>query len=332
MRKRSRSDPGRGPRDGFTLIELLVVISIIGVLIALLLPAVQAAREAARSMQCKNNLKQLALAMHNYESANNCFPAARPSSSPKFGHMVPIFAYVEQGVLYNSFNTSLPDGFADLGNQTVTNTKLSVLLCPSNPVDKPSNLRQSSHTGSAYGAYITAPDGTILTGRTMDYWVNHAISSATYTLLGSGTTPNPSLAGTAPSVAMVTDGLSTTTLILEHAGYDRHYVKGVGMPMPETDLTLDQPGSWGIVTGWCSFTVQGYPEYIPSTYPAGTANAPSGLACAINCNNSQGVFGFHPAGAHAAMGDGSVRLLSSTMSVRTLMSLVSRDGGEIVQE
>ncbi len=245
-------------RFGFTLIELLVVISIIGVLIALLLPAVQAAREAARSLHCKNNLKQIALAIHNYYEANHCFPAASPSSAPKYGHIVPLLPFLEQGSLTNAFNVSLSGGFSDAANQTATNTRLSVLLCPSNPVNQPSRLRQNSQTGKAYGAFITNADGSIRTGWTTDYWTNHAISAATYALLGSSTAPDPILAGTPPTMAMVTDGLSNTTLLLEHAGYDVHYVKGVGMPMPATDLTLDQPGVWGVWTSWCSFQVQGY--------------------------------------------------------------------------
>ena len=126
---------------------------------------------------------------------------------------------------------------------------------------------------------------------------------------------------------MVTDGLSNTTLFLEHAGYDKHYVKGVGWPMPDTDLTLDQPGAWGAWLGWCAFMVQGYSN---GAYQPTAASQPSGTACAINCNNSEGVFGFHPAGANVAMGDGSVRLFSQSMSVATLMHLVTRNGGEVI--
>ncbi len=317
---------------GFTLIELLVVIAIIAVLIGLLLPAVQAAREAARNLQCKNNLKQIALAAHNYHDVNGCFPPARPSSKPQYGHMVTLLPFLEQGVLANAFNVSLSGGFADVGNQTVANTNLSMLLCPSNPVQQPCRLRKSSSTGKAYGAFITDPSGNIMTGWVCDYWVNHGINASTYALISPNPTPDPILKGNTPSMALVTDGLSNTTLSLEHAGYDRHYIKNVGMPMPDTDLTLDQPGAWGAWLGWCAFMVQGYPNYTLLTYPAGTANAPSGTACAINCNNSQGVFGFHPSGANAAMGDGSVRMFSQNMSVATLMYLVSRNGGEIVQE
>ncbi|AMV40878.1 DUF1559 domain-containing protein [Planctomyces sp. SH-PL62] len=319
----------RNRRRGFTLIELLVVVAIIAVLIAMLLPAVQSAREAARRMQCVNNLKQIALAAHNYHDVNNCFPSARPSSSPQHGHMVSLLAFLEQGVLTNAFNVALSGGFADPGNQTVANTNLSVLLCPSNPNQQTIRLRKSSSTGKAYGAYITDAEGTFMTGWVCDYWVNHAISASTIALLSPGATaPDPILKGTAPRMAMVTDGLSNTTLFLEHAGYDKHYVKGVGWPMPDTDLTLDQPGAWGAWLGWCAFMVQGYSNSPPPT----NSGTPAGTACAINCNNSQGVFGFHPTGANVAMADGGVRMLSTSMTVANLMAMVSRNGGEIVQE
>jgi prepilin-type N-terminal cleavage/methylation domain-containing protein/prepilin-type processing-associated H-X9-DG protein len=127
---------------GFTLIELLVVIAIIAVLIALLLPAVQAAREAARRAQCVNNLKQLALGCHNYESATGVFPLGTymmpppgdPSSGPGSGRhehsiLVRLLPYIEQTQLYNAFNANVH--FTDPPNSTVQVTGISAIWCPS---------------------------------------------------------------------------------------------------------------------------------------------------------------------------------------------------------
>src|SRR6187399_2877484 len=97
----------RGKR-GFTLIELLVVIAIIAVLISLLLPAVQQAREAARRSQCKNNLKQLGLALHNYHDAHRCFPFAQLSSQMGFSAISQLLPYFDQGNVYNLINFSVP--------------------------------------------------------------------------------------------------------------------------------------------------------------------------------------------------------------------------------
>ncbi|MCC7420561.1 MAG: DUF1559 domain-containing protein [Planctomycetaceae bacterium] len=324
-------------RQGFTLIELLVVIAIIGILIALLLPAVQQAREAARRTQCKNNLKQLALALHNYHDTEQCFPPARLSKSPQYGQMVALLPYFEQGNLAKKFDVSAPGGFADPVNQPVANAPVGMIRCPSNPVPGLIKMRKSSKTGTSYGAFITASgtttdpsDPTIMTGWGSDYWVNHGINSSSYALFFStGVSPTPIMKGDSPRMRDVTDGTSNTLMVTEHAGYDVHYVKGVGMPMPDTDVTLDQPGAWGTWLGWCAYMIQTYPSYTAATYPTNLSNIPSGTECTINCNNSQGVFGFHPGGAHAALADGSVRFLGESLYGGTLMALATRDGGEV---
>ncbi len=135
-----RSMPRRDHR-GFTLIELLVVITIIGVLIALLLPAVQAVREAARRMQCNHNLKQLALALINYEGTNGSYPmsysrqwceAGAPcagSASDASGSMVALLPYYEQGPLFNAYNSSVAN-YGDT-NSTVNGVGVGILWCPS---------------------------------------------------------------------------------------------------------------------------------------------------------------------------------------------------------
>ena len=139
----------RGRRPGFTLIELLVVIAIIAVLIALLLPAVQAAREAARRAQCVNNLKQLGLALHNYQSSNGSFPLGCTKVQVYGGNdytpwvgwsaHAQLLPFVEQNAVYNACNfTHTGFGFTytpgDAINSTAAYTRISAFLCPSNPI------------------------------------------------------------------------------------------------------------------------------------------------------------------------------------------------------
>src|SRR5580698_2598721 len=145
----TRPVPKRTRRAGFTLIELLVVIAIISTLVALLLPAVQAARESARRIQCVNNLKQIGLAFHNYADTNHCFPPAYIQGSGvttgvSYGVSYPdggynglsgwgwgalILPYIEQGNLYKKLNINLPCWATE--NTTVVQTKIPAFLCPS---------------------------------------------------------------------------------------------------------------------------------------------------------------------------------------------------------
>lgn len=130
-------------RRGFTLVELLVVIAIIGILIAMLLPAVQAAREAARSLQCKNNLKQIALAMHVYHTSMGCFPS---SICIPVGEVVGergdwsiharLLPYMEQGALYGFMNFNVTYEHVMFGDKPISTVRIPTYICPSDPHDQ----------------------------------------------------------------------------------------------------------------------------------------------------------------------------------------------------
>ncbi len=226
---------------GFTLIELLVVIAIIAVLISLLLPAVQSAREAARRAQCTNNLKQLGLALHNYESGNGAFPPAGQSSNytttPPQNQYVDgaysvfprILPYIEGGTTFNALNFALDYNDLSGANYTGASQAISVFLCPSSPnasanhdvVGDPNGAPFEAN-GPGYG--LTDYGATCYTDIDPLGQTGQLGSTPVVPYRNKSARVDGLLKLAKTKISECTDGLSNTMAIAEDAGRNASYV------------------------------------------------------------------------------------------------------------
>ncbi len=288
-------------KRGFTLIELLVVIAIIAVLISLLLPAVQSAREAARRAQCVNNLKQLALAVANYESTNTSYPGNSYSSKtapygtagyyPNFSCFVFLTSFLEQQGIYNSTNFMWTD--YDPPNMTIAGVKIATLACPSDPwtanviaYEANANFVEGVIPGTWYQQFTSygANEGTF---PGTFQWAYGAAQFANY----NGTIYNDS----AVKIAAITDGTSNTFLFGERAQ----------TLMTRFDYYYLSDGSWNS-HHWYDTMVT---TYFPPNIGTSSAAVPSWKSAYATDAAS-----LHPGGVNFAFCDGSVRFIKNSIS------------------
>lgn len=330
-------------RRGFTLVELLVVIAIIGVLVALLLPAVQAAREAARRMSCSNNVKQISLAIHNFHDTRNKLPSGgRPpeSSTIRCGVFVYLLPFLEQTTIYNQYDVSVSWGHAN--NVPLVANRLKVYECPSSP--KGSLDRNPDGTSASgpwvplvangdYGASLGNDPGLVSVAAALSPPVKVVGSTST-----TSTANNPTN-GFMPKNASitfgdVTDGLSNTIAVFESGGRPYLYRRGVRV---SDNLVTNHVNGGGWARPASDILFAGS-NAAGTTIPGVNINRTNGLDVGNQAYSSTGYpsvgtegssqpYSFHPGGLTVGIGDGSVRFLSDTIDIGTIAALVTRNGG-----
>jgi prepilin-type N-terminal cleavage/methylation domain-containing protein/prepilin-type processing-associated H-X9-DG protein len=319
-------------RRAFTLVELLVVIAIIGILIALLLPAVQSAREAARRSQCTNHLKQVGLAILNYENSNRMLPPGGllPTNDGRNGHghswWVRILPYIEQKTVYDRLDVKGwttgwlgPDSFSNANKQNraaLRSMTFSFMFCPS------STLPELVMTGSAPdNANVMSPTYTGISGSTRH-------RSARDKNPSSGVSGRISFGGVlvrSEGVRLrdITDGTTNTLAVGEQSDWcyivggtrqDCRSDCGHGFPMGPENYNWDRAFNLTTVIhrlnekSWTGLGVQG------------------------NCGPNRPLQSAHASGAMVLLCDGSVRFLADSIDISTLYDLADRDDGHILPE
>lgn len=342
----------RSRRSGFTLIELLVVIAIIAILIALLLPAVQQAREAARRTQCRNHMKQIGLAIHNYESTHTVFPPARLTRGSDTKYVswgVMILPYIDQAPLYNQYNSNWR--WNDPGNQAIINTIIPAYTCPSVPVS--GRLDQNTSITPASPAVGTVTDGysgaNTQPAYAGDYGTVNRLDSQFFTRRGL-TDPGAALRNgiiCRPSESAstrfrdVTDGTSSTIMVLENAGAPTWFnAAGPGNAAQVTALGTAAPrvitGTTTLAegVGWAdpdkNMSVAGWVNSGPFQYAASSVTSSGSYSLSpINGTNDSEPYSFHEGGVMAVMGDGSGKFISENIDLNVFGALCTRAGGEV---
>jgi prepilin-type N-terminal cleavage/methylation domain-containing protein len=296
-------------RNGFTLIELLVVVAIVGILVAMTLPGVQAAREGARRTQCKNNLRQIGLAVLNYESAVGALPPSRVEEPAEHSWYPYVLPYVEEIRAFELLNLKKRWNHRD--NQAAIKTRIPLLLCPSTMADENRKVILSDARGTAAPADYAPP------GRVSE------------TVIRAGLVTNRAQDGAMErhrSIPLkeIIDGLTYTMLVVEDAGRPEFWTsQGMGPQNNETGCS-NVNVTRGIATGgaWADprndIPLHGF-EYTGLRCPG---------PCAVNCTNNNEAFSFHPGGVQAVMVDHSIRFLNDDIDIKIYAALITRYGRE----
>jgi prepilin-type N-terminal cleavage/methylation domain-containing protein/prepilin-type processing-associated H-X9-DG protein len=296
------------PRRGFTLVELLVVIAIVAVLIGLLLPAVQKAREAAARSACQNNLKQAALSLHLYHQDNRCFPRGEScpanestgTEKPRDSWFIFVLPYVEQGALYQAYKAWDPAGTNYAWKFPSNGTVVKPFMCPSDPAN-PKVVTHYSPTQGFHGNYLACNGSTAYNPGGAD---GTALNGIFYV---RSTT----------RISDIKDGSSNTLLL--------------GEIILSTDVTTDdfRGRYWNSWRGNTSFSTLYQPNSANDAVAGGCQTTTAAPCTGTGTNENLTARSYHAGGAQFALADGSVRFISNTVDGNTYLGLGTRSGSEV---
>ena len=335
-------------RRGFTLIELLVVIAIIAVLVGLLVPAVQKVREAANRMSCSNNLKQLGLAMHNFEGSNGFFPASSyTTGSPAPGnpsgtfHSWRVFAidFIEQGSIGKMYDKNL--SWFDPANIPAVSTTVKTYICPSTP-----GRAQLGSVTKKFGSKTVTLNSALFGAN--DYDTMNTVKAGQYSgIMGLSYLAGPQLINSVmykdavSYMSEITDGTSNTGMIWECSARPDLYLNGKKIASGVNDQGFcwaDSDGPFSVDMTNPSATAADYTSLVlPAAAGVNVFWKKNDINPAnlgkfsqfMNATNDNEVFSFHSSGSNVGFADGSVRFISQTTEARTLAAITSAHGGEV---
>jgi prepilin-type processing-associated H-X9-DG protein len=298
---------------------LLVVIAIIAVLIALLLPAVQAAREAARRMQCVNNLKQIGIAMQNYHDTNGALPPGTYDCC--WGTWVPrVLPFMEGANLYNAYNLSSVTSYSSVYNTTVTSSRLGSMSCPSDMNDSPYAGVTSHNYAVNWGNtsyYQTDLNGVPFLGAPF----TDLRTTGNTTNSKNNNNPWPNF-GKVYGLASITDGTSNTIFASEEVQGQGQDLRGFTWWSDATGFTTYLgPNSKSPDILYNASYCQNKAPNPPCTGPEGAATSNPKMMAARSR---------HSGGVNVMLGDGSVKFIKDSISITTWRALSTTRGGEIV--